>query len=702
MKKIKIRRFMSFKLMLALILSILSFSSTTAHAVVVTAPLENFELASSYANIWSIMDKGGTGTLTRTTTIKHSGSYSMKFDYNFSGVSDPEGDEFVRARAWDLECPGTTSNFSAWIYGDGSSHQLKFKFQNPDNGTQYSFSTYVSWTGWQQVTNTFSPAVAAPLDFVGIDVMMGSGLSSTGTIYVDDLTTTADITTALVKITPTFSWLRGIGAGTNPGLVVRVYNLAANSKTYELNATAVNVDGDTEAAVSNTSFTVAAGTSADCSLSLTLPHRGFFTVTIKIRIPSDSSTWLKTRIMNIGSVASVSTALQPNSPIGINAAVPSLTSMKIAKQLGINWVRAAMTWETIQPTSSAVYKFGTWDDAVRDTKAAGVHILGILSDGNPSWVTESPTDDQAFYNFANQMARRYGTNQVSSDLNFVHYWETWNEPNNDDYFNGTAQAFGSIAYYARQTIRGIDSTAKVAHPGSDKWDFRDDLSYTKDTVSQFGGNFPFDLLTVHPYSENTEAPEQEYIYDRLTYDRSYMAACGSGNPVWADEFGWPTSTSISYATQAAYMARAYVECLSGGAQKIFGYQLYSGYDTSDAQNRYGILKVDLTPNPAAIYIAQLSYKLNTAAYNTRNFFGATGQDQAHFFRTSTEAIAVLWSLDGQNTVNGSWPTGTYVQDADGATMGTANIRVGGRPVYISAPIAQESALLTAVRNATWN
>ena len=140
--------------------------------------------------------------LTRATDPVHAGGYSAELKYDFPAVQN----NFVVFEARPpVGIAGQPTALSAWVYGDGSGHFLNVWLRDAGGQVrQYTFGQ-IKHQGWQQLTAALDDAAGWPnvhisgpdtgkLNFpVSLSALVldgvPDGVASTGTIYIDDLST---------------------------------------------------------------------------------------------------------------------------------------------------------------------------------------------------------------------------------------------------------------------------------------------------------------------------------------------------------------------------------------------------------------------------------------------------------------------------------------------------------------------------------
>lgn len=150
---------------------------------------------------WS-SNNANWGSLTSTTEQVHDGGGAAKLAYTFPGAE--VSNSFV-VFSRNVPIAGTPSQFSLWVYGNGSNHFLNILVtDNAGQNYQFSFGR-ISHQGWQQMTAQIDPNLAwpnqrlpnkadnAPLPQYPIRVTgivldaHPDGQNVNGTIYLDDM-----------------------------------------------------------------------------------------------------------------------------------------------------------------------------------------------------------------------------------------------------------------------------------------------------------------------------------------------------------------------------------------------------------------------------------------------------------------------------------------------------------------------------------
>jgi hypothetical protein len=223
------------------------------------------------------------------------------------------------------------------------------------------------------------------------------------------------------------------------------------------------------------------------------------------------------------------------------------------------WDNGVGLWSGIE-TEKGKWDWSALDRYIGWTQAAKIEPLVVLA-GTPAWATSDPsyesyigrgafsppTNLADWEEYCRQMARRYKGK--------VHYYEVWNEPNNNGiapkgfFFYGTPEQYFAILQTAYRAVKAEDPTAKILAP-SGTGDF---FPFLKRIVDLGGLNY-FDILSVHCYCSPFPAEIGYQFSDEKSYShrietaRDIMHAGGQVKPIWNTEFGYlwcgPTTVGV--------------------------------------------------------------------------------------------------------------------------------------------------------------
>ena len=301
-------------------------------------------------------------------------------------------------------------------------------------------------------------------------------------------------------------------------------------------------------------------------------------------------------------------------------------SITMMKDAGVQWVRASMNWATLEPSTKGV--LDSWwmpelDYAIQKARAAGIQVLMPISDGVPYWASADPgkyTDAsgqhwnkawkpanfQDYADFTRTIVNRY--------KGFgVHHYEVWNEPNYVRFWpSGPNPAdYTAMLRAAYPAIKQADPAATVVMGGTSG----NDYTFLQGVYSAGGGSY-FDVVAVHPYTNNVDPTACWYEGGTTQYAkfafcgieevRRTMLANGDSRSIWLTEMGWSTSAvanGVSEAAQADYLTKAFTKVQSYPyVTNSFWYSFRNNWWTNNAagdlEANYGLVRVDFSLKPA--------------------------------------------------------------------------------------------------------
>jgi hypothetical protein len=221
-----------------------------------------------------------------------------------------------------------------------------------------------------------------------------------------------------------------------------------------------------------------------------------------------------------------------------------------------------MAWKFVEPQR------GVWDFEKPDwyvQQASQHHVELMFSLGYmPVWASGAPDKDcgvgrgecsepkdlNDWRDYIRTLATRYKGR--------VHYYEIWNEPNDQKmYYTGTIAGMVKLTQAASEVLKQVDPNNRVVSPSA--------VSLAGITwLDQFlraGGGKYCDIIGYHFYV----APgPPEGVYNYVHKVQAVMSKNGlTITPLWNTEIGWAGIT-IDDATQAAYLVRTLILLRAAG------------------------------------------------------------------------------------------------------------------------------------------
>jgi hypothetical protein len=328
---------------------------------------------------------------------------------------------------------------------------------------------------------------------------------------------------------------------------------------------------------------------------------------------------------------------------------------------GVQWIRAGVPWNAIEPDRKGVYNEGFLSDidyAIKKARDAGMQVIVPVQDGVPYWAsadphksggsyekTYHPRNYQDFADFFSFIVNRY------KGLG-VHAYEVWNEPNLKRFWASgvSAAGFTQMLRAAYPAIKDADPDSTVIMGGL----AGNDRAYLQQ-VYQHGGGRYFDAAGIHDYAwgdpskcwQDGDGRNAKDAFCGIEEVRKVMVAHGDASKaIWITEMGWSTcrnssagcqQSGVSQVQQADYTSKAYriLDQRYGFVKVALVYNFRNDSwlhdDTGDWEAQTGMVTTNFRPKPvlAAFRAYALSKGGTQAAWTP-----PTGSAPRHRTRTT--------------------------------------------------------------------
>src|SRR4051812_25604768 len=322
--------------------------------------------------------------------------------------------------------------------------------------------------------------------------------------------------------------------------------------------------------------------------------------------------------------ASVPKAVLRHVPLGLCEDYPEETrsleevrrDFGVLKAAGVSVLRVSIGWDGVEPEKDH-YDFAFWDAFVDAAVASGIRLLPYVaytprwdSDGTPEAYWKTPPRDLAeFTEIMGLLAARYRA-RVGS-------WEIWNEPDNRDYWLGSAAEYASLLAAGSAAVRRADPAARVVSGG-----LAGGVEFLREVFDEHGGAEHVDVVNLHAYYETWNPNPLEVLPEYLDAVSAIVRRYGRGQPLWLAEVGYSnhrgtgapgSGTGASYEHtldfQAVMLVRTLALALAHPAVSLVAwYELKdpraSAPMIGDDHNRHlGVTFADWRPKPAFAALA---------------------------------------------------------------------------------------------------
>jgi hypothetical protein len=255
----------------------------------------------------------------------------------------------------------------------------------------------------------------------------------------------------------------------------------------------------------------------------------------------------------------------------------------VARRMGVKYLRCAFSWNAIEKHAGE-YDWTFWDNLVALAESNGIQLLPYVA-YTPEWAAKDakdfwkqpPRDPALYAGFMYTIAARYRGRILS--------WEIWNEPDNKDFWTGTADEFAALAEAAARRIREADPQAVLVLGGMayGPGEFFQRLM-REDHIAGY-----VDVIAMHVYPESWLNQRAEDIFQQwVPAMRQMIQSVHSGAQLWLNEMGYPDyrltsnqasvyGTRIFYnyehtpAYQAAMLFKLEVMALASGQVELTGW-----------------------------------------------------------------------------------------------------------------------------------
>lgn len=393
------------------------------------------------------------------------------------------------------------------------------------------------------------------------------------------------------------------------------------------------------------------------------------------------------------------------------------------------------------PRTPAGYDFDTY---YRRLKEAGITVFPCVQ-GTVPWVSgepntksrhkpvtsgKDPSDPLSYVEHADfmfQYAARYGGRKLAdsllkaapgqvkrSGLNYLEYYENWNEP--DGWWGGRRDYFTPYEYAAMSSadydghesrmgkdkgIRNADPEAKLVMSGIaiPNVDYLRAMKFWFDH-HRADKKFVFDVITVHHYcnAKGSQAvmtegisPEEDGLKDIVRKIADFRDTYLPDREVWLTEFGWDTNPATPQSAptskkQGEWLVRAYLESFAGGMDRVMMYMMRDVDPKSKIQfSSSGLIGPldDFSPKPSWYYVYTMRNQLTGLVFD-RELETSNKLVRAYRFHSPTggKHVVALWcSVDNESVrgyeldVSPEADSCTVVSLEDGQTTGiTRNVQ----------------------------
>lgn len=278
---------------------------------------------------------------------------------------------------------------------------------------------------------------------------------------------------------------------------------------------------------------------------------------------------------------------------------------------GVEWIRIDVGWASFEEHGPGVESqwYVEHVTAIADAaRARGLRVLAVFA-STPPWANGGaggnvpPGDVEQYADALARLAVRLG-DRISA-------WEVWNEPNQQEFWMGTAAQYAGLLEAAHAALTSVRPSAIVVMGGT----AYNDTAWLE-SVYAAGARGSFDVVATHPYLAPADAPPESadtgsiWTIAHVSAVRALMVRFGDANlPIWFTEFGWSSHATpgmpewargVTPEIQADHLRRTLelVRTTYPYVTNVFWYNDRDRVDADPHNNNFGLLTSDLVPKPA--------------------------------------------------------------------------------------------------------
>jgi hypothetical protein len=321
----------------------------------------------------------------------------------------------------------------------------------------------------------------------------------------------------------------------------------------------------------------------------------------------------------LGPLRQVPLGLCEDYPEETRSLVEVRRDFEVLEAAGVHALRVSIGWDGVERQKDQ-YDFAFWDAFVQLAVEAGVTLLPYVaytpewnSDGEPEtfWKTP-PRDPNELGELMQQLAQRYRGR--------IHSWEIWNEPDNKDYWLGSARDFATLLAAGADGVRAGDPEARVVLGG-----LAGGVDFLRELFDEQGVAERVDVVNLHGYYETWNPNPVETFPEYIGEVSEIVQRHGGRQSIWMAEVGYsnfpppagaPVGALYAYEHtpefQAVMLVRTLALLLAEPAVSLIAwYELKDARSADavigDAHNRHlGVTFADYRPKPALAALAFVS------------------------------------------------------------------------------------------------
>jgi polysaccharide biosynthesis protein PslG len=326
--------------------------------------------------------------------------------------------------------------------------------------------------------------------------------------------------------------------------------------------------------------------------------------------PPMSSPGVRARARTHDTLRQVPFGLCEDYPEEVRTIEEARRDFRLLADAGASVLRVSIGWDGVEPEKDR-YELAFWDDFVALADELGIVLIPYIaytprwnSDGGPDDYWKAPPRDlNEFAEIVTLLATRYRGR--------IRSWELWNEPDNRDYWLGSATQYAELVRAGAAAVHTVDPRISVVSGG-----LAGGVDFFRELFAQPGMARVIDVVNLHSYYETWNPNPLESIPGYVDAIGDIIAERGGRQALWMAEVGYSNFLPVNAASPARYgyehsvdfqavmVVRTLALLLSQPAVSLVAwYELKDPRPTDamigDDNNRHlGVAYADYRPKPA--------------------------------------------------------------------------------------------------------
>jgi hypothetical protein len=205
---------------------------------------------------------------------------------------------------------------------------------------------------------------------------------------------------------------------------------------------------------------------------------------------------------------------------------------ELLQAAGVRVLRVSIGWDGVEPERDR-YDFGFWDAYVELAGEYGVALLPYVA-YTPHWNAAGERDDfwrapprepAELGELLGLLAARY-RGRIQS-------WEIWNEPDNRDYWLGSAAQYAELLDLGSRAVRAAAPEARVVFGG-----LAGGVGFLRELFDRHGAAADVDVVNLHAYYETWNPNPVETIAQYVEEVSAIVQRHGGRQAIWMAEIGY--------------------------------------------------------------------------------------------------------------------------------------------------------------------